>query len=80
MVFLIERCGVDGFMLLIVLKIFLFDCYEILVVYDCVMEWVVKVVVNVVIIYYDNLFDVYNFVECNWIWMMLMEWIEGFDL
>lgn len=79
-VYLTERRGADGFTLPIALKIFSPDRYGTPIEYDEAMIRAAQVASHVARIQNDNLLDVHNFVERNRIRMMVMEWIEGFDL
>lgn len=79
-VYLTERRGADGFTLPIALKIFSPDRYETPVSYDEAMVRIAQVSARVASIQHDNLLDVHNFVDRDRIRMMLMEWVDGFDL
>ena len=44
------------------------------------MERVASIASRVAVIQHDNLIDVQNFFERNRIRIMMMEWVDGFDL
>ena len=79
-VFLSERRGADGFTLPVALKIFSPDRYRTPEDYDDDMMRVGKVAGCVAGIQHDNLLQVQNFLDRNRIRMMVMEWVEGYDL
>jgi serine/threonine-protein kinase len=79
-VYLSERRGADGFTLPIALKMFSPEHYEDTRGYDLAMARIASVSARVAQIQQDNLLDVHDFVDRNRIRMMVMEWIDGFDL
>ena len=79
-VYLSERRGADNFTLPIAVKIFSPARYETSRHYEDAMERIAKIAAHVAQIQQDNLLDVQNFVDRNQIRMMVMEWVEGFDL
>ncbi len=79
-VYLSERRGADSFTLPIAVKIFSPARYETSRHYEDAMERIAKIAAHVAQIQQDNLLDVQNFVDRNQIRMMVMEWVEGFDL
>ena len=79
-VYLTKRRGADGFTLPVALKIFSPSHYEDAAQYDEAMGRIARVAALVAQIQQDNLIDVHNFVDPNRIRMMLMEWVDGFDL
>ncbi len=79
-VYLTERRGADGFTLPVALKIFSPERYTDARSYDEAMVRVARVSARVATIQHDNLLDVQNFVDRNRIRMMVMEWIDGYDL
>ncbi len=79
-VYLSERRGADGFTLPIALKMFSPEHYEDTRGYDMAMGRIARVSARVAQIQQDNLLDVHDFVDRNRIRMMVMEWIDGFDL
>ncbi|MFP6675760.1 MAG: serine/threonine-protein kinase [Pirellulaceae bacterium] len=79
-VFLTERRGTDGFTLPIALKIFSPERYRDVSSYEDAMCRIATVAAQVAQIQHDHLIDVHNFVDRNRIRMMVMEWIDGYDL
>ena len=79
-VFLTERKGADSFTLPVALKIFSPKRYVSPEAYDQDMARIGQVASRVARIQNDNLLVVQNFVERDQIRMMVMEWIEGYDL
>jgi eukaryotic-like serine/threonine-protein kinase len=79
-VFLTERRGADGFTLPVALKIFSPERYEDVFSYEAAMNRIASVASHVAMIQHDNLLDVQNFVDRNRIRLMVMEWIDGYDL
>jgi serine/threonine-protein kinase len=79
-VFLTERRGADGFTLPIALKIFSPERYRDIAAYDEAMGRMATVAAHVAQVQHDHLIDVQNFVDRNRIRMMVMEWIDGYDL
>ncbi|MEZ6118620.1 MAG: serine/threonine-protein kinase [Pirellulaceae bacterium] len=79
-VFLSERRGADGFTLPVALKIFSPNRYETLASYEEAMTRIAHVSAKVAQIQQDNLLDVQNFVDRRRIRMMVMEWVDGYDI
>jgi serine/threonine protein kinase len=79
-VFLTELRGADGFTLPVALKIFDPGRYENARAYDDAMTRIARVSAWVAMIQQDNLLAVQNFVDRDRIRMMVMEWVDGFDL
>lgn len=79
-VYLTELRGADGFTLPVALKVFTPECYEDGRAYDEAMARIARVSAMVAMIQQDNLLDVQNFVDRERIRMMVMEWVDGFDL
>jgi serine/threonine-protein kinase len=79
-VFLSERRGADNFTLPVAVKIFSPNRYDSSTAYEQAMERIANVAVKVAQIQQDNLLDVHNFVDRLRIRMMVMEWIDGYDL
>ena len=79
-VYLAEQLGTDGFTVPVALKMFdptrHFDARH----YDEAMVRLAGVSARVAQINQDNLLDVHHFVDRDRIRMMVMEWIDGFDL
>lgn len=79
-VFLTERRGADGFTLPVALKIFSPERYRSIDEYEDDMRRQAEVASRVARIQHENLLVVENFLDRDSIRMMVMEWIEGFDL
>ena len=79
-VYLTERRGADGFTLPVAVKIFSPAHYEDASQYDEAMARIARVAALVAQIQQDNLIDVHDFVDPARIRMMLMEWVDGYDL
>ncbi len=79
-VYLTERRGSDGFTLPVALKIFAPDRYVTPNSYDDDMARMGRVAASVARIQHENLLVVQNFLDRDRIRMMVMEWVEGFDL
>jgi len=79
-VYLTQRRGADGFTLPVALKIFSPERYADPRCYDEAMERIAYVSSLVAQIQHDNLLDVHNFVDRNHIRIMVMEWVDGYDL
>ncbi len=79
-VYLSERRGTDGFTLPVAIKVFSPDRYENDRTYDESMRRIADVAAHVAQIQHDNLLDVHNFVDRDRIRMMVMEWVDGYDL
>lgn len=79
-VYLTERRGADGFTLPVAVKIFSPERYDDVRGYDEAMCRIAHVSALVAQIQHDNLLDVHNFVDRHHIRMMVMEWVDGYDL
>jgi len=79
-VYLTESRGADGFTVPIAVKIFTPERYDDARSYDEAMTRIAHVSAHVAQIAQDNLLDVQNFVDRDRIRMMVMEWVDGFDL
>ncbi len=79
-VYLTERRGADGFTLPVAIKIFSPDRYDDERAYDDAMQRIADVAAHVAQIQHDNLLGVQNFVDRNRIRIMVMEWVDGYDL
>ena len=80
MVFLSERRGTDGFTLPVAIKIFSPERFSDGLNYEESMSSIATIAARVAQLQQDNLLDVHNFVDCNRIRMMEMEWVDGYDL
>ena len=79
-VYLTERRGADEFTLPVALKIFSPEHYAHKNLYERDMLRIGQVSTKVARIQNDNLMQVHNFLERDHIRMMVMEWVEGYDL
>ncbi|HMC09629.1 MAG TPA: serine/threonine-protein kinase [Pirellulaceae bacterium] len=75
-----ELRGTDDFTLPAALKIFSPERFEDVCSYEEAMRRVARASARVAQIQHDNLLYVYNFVDRHRIRMMIMEWIDGYDL
>ncbi len=75
-----ERLGADGFVLPIAVKVFSPGVYGYVEDYETDMARIAAVAVKVATIQQDHLLDVHNFVEQDGIRIMVMEWVNGFNL
>lgn len=79
-VFLTERRGADGFTLPVALKVFSAERYRTPEDYDDDMLRMSSVASQVAQIQHDSLLQVQNFLDRDRVRMMVMEWVEGYDL
>lgn len=79
-VYLVDRLGTDGITVPVALKLFSPKRYANEDDYRRDMARISRVAARVALIQQDHLLDVHNFVECNGIRVMVMEWVDGFDL
>lgn len=79
-VFLSERQGMDLFRLPVALKIFSPEKYRDADAYQEDMVRIAGIASRVAQIQQDNLLDVHNFIAQDDIRMMIMEWVDGYDL
>jgi serine/threonine protein kinase len=79
-VYLTELRGTDEFTLPAALKIFSPERFDDVRSYDEAMQRIARASARVAQIQHDNLLYVYNFVDRHRIRMMIMEWIDGYDL
>ncbi len=79
-VYLSEQRGADGFTLPVAIKIFSPDRYDDERAYDEAMQRIADVAAHVAQIQHDHLLDVHNFLDRDRIRMMVMEWVDGYDL
>jgi serine/threonine-protein kinase len=75
-----ELRGTDSFTLPAALKIFSPERFDDVHSYDEAMQRVARASARIAQIQHDNLLYVYNFVDRHRIRMMVMEWIDGYDL
>lgn len=79
-VYLTNLRGTDDFTLPAALKIFSPARFEDAAAYDEAMKKVARASAKIAQIQHDNLLYVYNFVDRRRIRMLVMEWIDGYDL
>src|SRR5688572_26790328 len=79
-VYLTELRGTDEFTLPAALKIFSPERFDDAAHYDESMTRVARASARIAQIQHDNLLYVYNFVDRFRIRMLVMEWIDGYDL
>lgn len=75
-----ERSGVDGFRLPIALKVFSPNTYATASDYTSDMTRMATVAMHVSQLQCHQLLDVHNFIEDDGIRIMVMEWVNGYDL
>jgi serine/threonine-protein kinase len=79
-VYLSERQGSDLFRLPVALKVFSPEQYRDSAGYEEDMARVADIASRVALIQHDNLLDLHNFISHDGIRIMVMEWVDGFDL
>jgi eukaryotic-like serine/threonine-protein kinase len=79
-VYLSERQGTDLFRLPVALKMFSPESYRDVPSYFADMARIADITSRVALIQHDNLLDLHNFIEQGGIRIMVMEWIDGYDL
>lgn len=79
-VYLSYRKGADGFNQPVAMKVFSPERFADTRTYEKAMERVAFVASRIATIQHDNLLDVQDFVDQDRIRIMVMEWIDGFDL
>lgn len=79
-VYLSECRGTDEFTVPVAVKVFAPYRYTDVRQYEDAMRRIASIAARVAVIQHDNLLDVHNFVDRNRIRIMVMEWIDGFDL
>ena len=79
-VYLSERRGADGFTLPVAIKVFSPERFADEESYADAMRRNAHISARIAQIQHDNLLDVHNFVDRNQIRMLVMEWVDGFDL
>jgi eukaryotic-like serine/threonine-protein kinase len=79
-VYLTELRGTDEFTLPAALKIFSPERFDDAASYDDSMYRVARASARIAQIQHDNLLYVYNFVDRQRIRMLVMEWVDGYDL
>ena len=79
-VYLTEVRGTDGFTVPLAMKIFSPERYHGMGAYREAMNRIASIAARVALIQHDHLLDVQNFFERNQIRIMLMEWVDGYDV
>jgi serine/threonine protein kinase len=79
-VYLSERQGTDLFRLPVALKMFSPESYRDVTSYRADMCRIADISSRVALIQHDNLVDLHNFIEHAGVRIMVMEWIDGYDL
>ncbi len=79
-VYLSERCGTDGFVRPVALKIFSPAPYADVRSYEEDMARIAHIAASASVAQHDNLVDVHNFFAIDGIRVMALEYLEGYDL
>ncbi len=79
-VFLAERQGAHNISLPVALKVFSPQSHTTSRAYRHEMERMARVSMQLALIQQDHVLDVQNFVQCRGVRMLVMEWVDGFDL
>ena len=79
-VFLAERLGAHNISLPVALKVFSPQNHADPRSYRREMERLAQVSMQLALVQQDHLLDVHNFVQCSGVSMLVMEWVDGFDL
>jgi serine/threonine-protein kinase len=79
-VYLTEYRGTDGFTVPVAMKIFSPERYCDSRSYEDAMARIASIASTVALIQHDNVLDVQNFFERRHIRVMMMEWVDGYDL
>jgi len=79
-VYLSEYRGTDEFTLPVAIKIFSPERYPSAKRYDEAMVRIARIAARIALIQHDNVLDVQNFFERDRIRLMIMEWVDGYDL
>ncbi|MFK8113285.1 MAG: serine/threonine protein kinase [Rubripirellula sp.] len=79
-VYLTEYRGTDGFTVPVAMKVFSPERYTGPRAYNEAMKRVAAIAARIAMIQHDNLLDVQNFFERDGIRIMMMEWVDGYDL
>lgn len=80
MVLRCERTGTDDFRLPVALKVFSPEVYVCADDYESDMQRVASVAMRVAQLQSHQLLDIHNFIECDRVRVMVMEWVNGYDL
>ena len=79
-VYLSDRRGADGFTIPVAIKVFSPECFVDEPTYAEAMGRIARVSARIAQIQHDNLLNLHNFVDRNGIRILVMEWIDGYDL
>ncbi len=79
-VYLSERKGADGFNQPVAMKVFSPERFPTALAYKRAMERIARVASRIATIQHDNILDVQDFVDRDSIRIMVMEWIDGYDM
>ena len=79
-VYLCDRLGMDGFSMPVALKMFSPQRFASEEAYELDMARIARVASRIALIQQDHLLDMHNFVEYDGIRVLVMEWVDGFDL
>lgn len=79
-VFLAERLGAHNISLPVALKVFSPQSHDDPRSYRREMERLSQVSMQLALVQQDHLLDVHDFVQCSGVSMLVMEWVDGFDL
>ncbi|TWU08037.1 serine/threonine protein kinase [Stieleria varia] len=79
-VYLTEFRGTDGFTVPVAMKVFSPEHFASSRAYEEAMQRVASIASQVALIQHDNLVAVQNFFERHRIRIMMMEWVDGYDL
>ncbi|MEM9585911.1 MAG: serine/threonine-protein kinase, partial [Planctomycetota bacterium] len=79
-VYLSEYRGTDSFTVPVAMKIFSPERYSDSRAYDEAMGRIASISAKIALIQHDNLVGVHNFFERHRIRIMLMEWVDGYDV
>ena len=79
-VYLTEVRGTDGFTVPLAMKIFSPERYPGANAYRESMKRIASIAARIALIQHDNLLEVQNFFERSQIRIMLMEWVDGYDV
>lgn len=79
-VYLSERQGTDLFRLPVALKMFSPESYRDVPSYVDDMSRIADIASRVALIQHDNLLDLHNFIHSGGVRIMIMEWVDGYDV
>jgi len=79
-VYLTERRGANGFTLPLAVKVFSPERFESLEDYEYAMARIAAVGSRAAQIQQHNLLEIHNFLDSNGIRVLVMEWVDGYDL